>query len=421
MVSSGNRRYGNPIIVHHDGSQTQPKRVSFTERSLQEGWLQELIRKNPEVLPVAEIEPAFAPPVPVGIEVETSVGPIDNMFLSPQGYLTIVETKLWRNPEARREVVGQIIDYAKEVSHWTFDDLENRVRGYNQQYRGSDKGLIDTLRLAEDVEETEEQFIIDAVSRNLKQGRFLLLIVGDGIRESVEEIVDFLQQNPQLLFTLALVELQVHELDINGTQSFLIVPQTLARTREITRAVVKVEDKAAEIVRVVGIDNGAKTNKKKPKPRRTLTAEDFFDTLRRHAGKEDVEFAQRIYDDMNTLPYTTDWVTAGFMVYLPDPGGSGKRLTLLGIKREGVVFIGWGWLRDQLRALELPGDIALDFAKDYTDLFRLGVRPENINDMNSKVPLSELRNKYKEFTSILQRTVDRIIHASNQAKNEHNS
>lgn len=30
----------------------------------------------------------------------------------PEGYLTIVETKLWRNPQARREVVAQIVEEA---------------------------------------------------------------------------------------------------------------------------------------------------------------------------------------------------------------------------------------------------------------------------------------------------------------------
>ena len=28
----------------------------------------------------------------------------------------LIECKLWRNPEARREVVGQILDYAKVLT-----------------------------------------------------------------------------------------------------------------------------------------------------------------------------------------------------------------------------------------------------------------------------------------------------------------
>ncbi len=34
----------------------------------------------------------------------------------------LVEAKLWRNPEARRKVIGQILDYAKELSRWNYED-----------------------------------------------------------------------------------------------------------------------------------------------------------------------------------------------------------------------------------------------------------------------------------------------------------
>lgn len=133
MAVLGNRRGGNPIVLNLDGSIANPRRVPFTEKMFEEGWLQGLIEDHPELLPIAEIEPAFAPAVSVGREVATASGYIDNLLLSPQGYLTIVETKLWRNPEARREVVGQIIDYAKDVSRWAFAELDGRVQGYNIQ------------------------------------------------------------------------------------------------------------------------------------------------------------------------------------------------------------------------------------------------------------------------------------------------
>ena len=173
MAILGNRRDGNPIILNPDGSINKIRRVSFTENMFQEGWLQDLIENNPELLPVAEIEPAFTPMVSVGREVATQSGYIDNLFLSPQGNLTVVETKLWRNPEARREVVGQIIDYAKDVSRWTFEELESKVREYNLRYRKSNSGILDSLRLIEDIEESEEQIIVDAITRNLQRGRLM--------------------------------------------------------------------------------------------------------------------------------------------------------------------------------------------------------------------------------------------------------
>ena len=417
MVSSGDRRYGNPIIVHHDGSQTHPERISLSKQSFVEGWPQELIRNNPELLPVDEIESAFAPLVAIGREVQTSVGMIDIMFMSPGGYLTIVETKLWRNPQARREVVAQIIDYAKDVSHWTFQELEDSVRKYNQKYRNSNLGLLDTLRLREQIDESEERLVIDAISRNLKLGRFLLLIVGDGIRESVEEMVEFLQRYPQLLFTLALVELQVHELDTAGSR--LVVPQIVARTREITRAVVKVEDKAVEAVRIVGMDTDTRTDRGKPSQRSTLSADDFFDSLRQYAGKDDVEFAKRILNDMDKHPYLIDWKTASFVVKLPDPAGSGQNLTLFVVTNKGRAYV--GWLPEQLQSVNLPPGIGRDFVRESSLLFQDCEVYKSLNCWTRGVSLAELHDKYGEFTSILQRTVDSIARASNQENNEQNS
>lgn len=43
-----------------------------------------------------------APLLSLGREIPTPVGSIDNLFLSRNGYLVVVETTLWRNPEARR-------------------------------------------------------------------------------------------------------------------------------------------------------------------------------------------------------------------------------------------------------------------------------------------------------------------------------
>ena len=41
--------------------------------------------------------------------------------MSAQGRLSIVECKLWRNPEARRAVVTQVLDYAEEIRTWSYD------------------------------------------------------------------------------------------------------------------------------------------------------------------------------------------------------------------------------------------------------------------------------------------------------------
>jgi hypothetical protein len=409
MAILGNRRGGNPIVLNLDGSMASPRRVPFTEKKFEEGWLQDLIEDHPEILPIAEIEPAFSPVVSVGREVETKSGYIDNLLLSPEGYLTIVETKLWRNPEARREVVGQIIDYAKDVSRWTFTELEGKVQAYNIRRRQSNLGILDSVRKIEDIDKNEEQVIVDTISRNLRTGRFLLLVVGEGIRESVEEMADFLQQIPQMLFTLALVELQVYELGTEGNKPFLVIPQVVARTKEITRAVVRVEGKAIESVEV-------EVDTKITKPgestgRTTISEEDFFNILRERVNSEDVEFARRIIEDVQELGCIIEWKQASFVVKLPDPGGSGQRLSLLIAYRNGHAAL--SELGDQLLSIGLSEQIAFDYAKELAKLFSNCKVSERYPDRWSRpVSLAEIRQKRGEFMSLLQKTIKRIKEAS---------
>ena len=138
MIEKGNRSQGIPFFISNSNTQ-KLERIPLTEKLFQEDWLQKLIFENPQILPVDNLEIGFTPLIPLGREISTSVGFIDNLFISSDGYLTIVETKLWRNPEAKREVVGQIIDYAKDLTNWTFDKLNSEVKNRNIENKGIKK------------------------------------------------------------------------------------------------------------------------------------------------------------------------------------------------------------------------------------------------------------------------------------------
>ena len=68
------------------------------------------------MLPVGEIDPAIGPLVLIARELNVpEVDRIDAFLADGRGHQVIVECKLWRNPQARREVVGQILDYARAL------------------------------------------------------------------------------------------------------------------------------------------------------------------------------------------------------------------------------------------------------------------------------------------------------------------
>ena len=60
----------------------------------------------------------------------------------------------WRNPEARREVVSQILDYAKELSRWSSSDVQREV---SHRLKRDGNPLLDMVR-AVDPEVDERQF-----------------------------------------------------------------------------------------------------------------------------------------------------------------------------------------------------------------------------------------------------------------------
>ena len=92
----------------------------------------------------------------------------------------------------------------------------------------------------------DEAEFVDNVSRHLRRGEFLLLIIGDGIREGVENIVQFVQSHSGLHFNLALVGAALYR-DTAGR--IIVQPRVLTRTEVVRRVVVEgglVEDLAAE-------------------------------------------------------------------------------------------------------------------------------------------------------------------------------
>ena len=208
-----------------------------------------LIMSHPSLLPIDEIEPAFGGLVPVCMELPVPSGYLDNLLVTPSGNIALIECKLWRNPEARREVVGQIIDYANDMSKWTYQDLEEaikRTKSHDAEHPTKACSLYErvTDSAPGQKNELDELSFVDAVSRNLKRGRFLLLIAGDGIREGVESLTHFLQQHAGLHFTLGLVELALFA---GPTGGYIVQPRVLARTTNIVRGIVTFEKDQVKI------------------------------------------------------------------------------------------------------------------------------------------------------------------------------
>ena len=217
--------------------------------SLSEATLQNLLFRYPETLPIATIDPAYMGVIPVCKELRTPSGYVDALFVNPHGRLVLVEFKLWRNPEARREVIGQILDYAKDLASWDYEDLQREV---SLNTRRTGNVLFDLVRNVNNV--LNENDFVDNVSRHLKRGEFLLLIVGDGIQEGVESIVDFVQRHSGLHFNLALVEAALYR---DASDQLFVHPRVLARTEIVQRFTFEGDFASVVPADIIEIDEGS--------------------------------------------------------------------------------------------------------------------------------------------------------------------
>jgi len=308
------RQFVTPVLVRN-GAATVLRHIPLDDRTFQEADLQALLFAHPTMIPVGDIEPIFDGPLPLARELRVGSGFIDLVFMNDAGYLTLVETKLWRNPEARRAVVAQLIDYASHLATWTYDELRQAVL---DSRKGDDRASDDPLReLVDDGDEDlNERDFIDRMNRNLRLGRFVLLIVGDGIHEGVEQMADFLNQTPQLQFTLGLVEMGLYTIDPKAEpQEFYVQPRIVARTREVTRAVVEIKTTVQPDEVRVSVPT---TEPEAQSGRAKITENDFLDRLSRSSSPEVVRFAEWVIEHAPEHDLTIAWGDAGPMVRYED-------------------------------------------------------------------------------------------------------
>lgn len=282
------KQYSTPIIIQDNKIITLEK-VSLNTDLYNEEWIKNICFQYPSLLPVEEIEPTFGGMIPICRELATESGYVDLIYVNESGFITIGECKLWRNPEARRKVVGQILDYAKDLSKWDYQKFEIECL---KAYKGNKKSLFEIVH--EFHPDIEEAIFIDNVQKNLKKGRFLLAIIGDGIRENMEELVHYIHRSGNLHFTLALIEISIYK-KLEGKE-LIITPRILAKTKEIERIVFRILDDKAEFIQAETQDfsKGESVSEKV-----------FFERLEESIGKEKSlqtkEFIAKLSNELNII------------------------------------------------------------------------------------------------------------------------
>ena len=155
---------------------------------------------------------------------ETDVGRVDHLFLDQDGVPTLVEVKRSSDTRIRREVVGQMLDYAANaVVHWPVERLRARY-----ETRCEAMGLVpeEELQALIGLEADPDQFW-KQVQDNLQVGRIRLIFVADVIPIELRRIVEFLNQQMSPAEVLAV---EIRQYVGQGLRS--LVPHVVGQTVE---------------------------------------------------------------------------------------------------------------------------------------------------------------------------------------------
>jgi hypothetical protein len=168
LVRRGNGAWAEPEITGHKS----------------EDELQHLLATSPDLLPGAET----GLPMAVARELRVASGQIDIVGVDVEGDLTLCECKLASNPGARREVVGQVLEYASVLQGMSFEDLSNRFEA--RAGRPLASAVADFAG-----EDFDEEAFHEHVEDNLASGRFRLVVVVDKITDALKQTVTYLNEH----------------------------------------------------------------------------------------------------------------------------------------------------------------------------------------------------------------------------------
>ena len=201
------------------------------ERFSTEDELQALIAEHPELLDGEQIRPGdprrwLLITREKGIAESSESGArwsIDHLIVDQDAVPTLVEVKRGSNSQIRREVVGQMLEYAAHAANtWTADELRQSF-----EETASEDGVDPDERLREFLEtddETDADQFWEKVETNLTARKMRLLFVADEMPDELEQIVRFLNAQMPNVEVLA-VEIK----QFKGQSSQTLVPRVIGR------------------------------------------------------------------------------------------------------------------------------------------------------------------------------------------------
>ncbi|MBA3425888.1 MAG: hypothetical protein H0U04_15410 [Rubrobacter sp.] len=302
---------GGIYLMRDDGELVEMNERGYDTEALLQGYL----ARHPDLLAGDQIDSTaprrwllVAQEAPLASE-DDGAGrwSVDHLFLDQDAVPTIVEVKRSTDTRIRREVVGQMLDYAANgVAYWSVD----RLRAEFEANPESEQDISDLL---EDPEADPEEFW-QKVKTNLKAGKVRLVFVSDKIPDELRRIVEFLNEQMDPAEVLA-VEIKQYVSQDSSLKT--LVPRIIGQT-------VKAQDNKS---------GGARSSRK-------WDESSFFERLETVRGKEEATIARTVLEWARRRNIPVRWGTGGTDgSFTPTLEYAGSQHQVTGIYTDGTVEI----------------------------------------------------------------------------------
>ncbi len=301
---------------------------------------------------------------------------VDHLFLDQDAIPTLVEVKRSSDTRIRREVVGQMLDYAANaVVYWPIEKIRAQFEANCEaQERDPEQELEELLGAEADPEEFWQR-----AKTNLQAGKVRLVFVADEIPSELRRVVEFLNSQMDPAEVLG-VEVRQYV----GQELKTLVPRVIGQTAEAQR-------------------------KKSGVSRRSKQWDEinFYEELESQRGSKETEVARKILsgakDRMLRISWGTGVITGSFNPKL-DHGE--KAYSLFGVSTDGSMLIRFPAWYSEIFGSESN---RLELLNRLNAIPAIDLSPDVIGKEH-KIPLSILSDEFalSQFLGIIDWAIQEI-------------
>ncbi|MEO5334796.1 MAG: hypothetical protein H7839_22515 [Magnetococcus sp. YQC-5] len=352
-----------------------------------EDLLQTLVERHPELLAGDQMNPTsprrwllISREMTVPDEADGSARwSIDHLFVDQDAIPTLVEVKRSSDTRIRREVVGQMLDYAANgVVYWPAKMMRSQF-DEGCRSRNEEPGEVLSHFLGQDGNGDQDTFW-ERVDSNLRSGRIRLVFLADQIPTELQRVVEFLNEQ---MARVDVIAVELKQFVGQGIQT--LVPRLVGQT-----AISK------------------QKQEKETSGKRQWNDESFLSVLANNKGKDVATIAKQIIDWMRSNLDDFCWGTGAINTSAMGIIKRGEKMIKpFQIYSTGVIYVAFNLLEDFFIFSDI--NKRLELRNKLNAIEGVSIPEDAMNKMPS-FPLSVLQNEKSldQFFGIFKWIVNEI-------------